>query len=124
GGACTAYPFAPDSGGATWLGICAAACASDEDCPSGRVCTYNGNPLTNAFDAICERPAGPGELGADCDEAAECVSGLCLADRCSRVCEDASDCTGGVSGNGMTACEDVEVFDPAGTGSAFLRLCR
>lgn len=68
------------------LGFCAAACASDRDCPApmgcaaGR-CDYGDQP-------------SPGNLGAACADARECATSMCAAARedvarCTRWCDPA-----------------------------------
>lgn len=123
GAVCTAYPFGATSG-ASWIGVCAPGCGGDDDCGEGRVCTYNGNLPADVFDAVCEIPAGPGDLGAACDAATDCQAGLCLPEGCTRVCEDGSDCAGGLAGNPMAGCEDVQVASPSDDGTAILKMCR
>ena len=125
GQACTAYPFGTQAGAFSFIGVCVNACTNDDSCQSGRVCTYNGNPLSNVFDAVCEVPLGPLQLGASCSEDADCESGLCLSEGCSRVCESSNDCAQGAPGNTMTTCRDVLVGAPTGAGpDVSLRLCR
>lgn len=121
-GVCTAYPFAFDVGDTpTWIGVCAAGCAADDDCPDGRLCTYNGNPLTNAFDRVCEEPDGAKVFGAVCGADNECESGLCLASQttCTTPCEGAADCAAP-----LATCDDVTVATPDGQGNTLLRMCR
>lgn len=121
GATCTAYPFGLSS---TWIGVCADACADDSGCAAPRVCTYNGNPLTNAFDAICEVPAGAGDLGAACATSEDCISGLCVPEGCSRVCDGDEDCAGGAPGNALSTCRQTTVATPLEDGTTTLLMCR
>ncbi|MGM0555835.1 MAG: hypothetical protein ACQEVA_05610 [Myxococcota bacterium] len=66
------------------------ACTSDSQCSSGQVCVPD--------------PSGTGNVCADEDLL------------CTHICDDASDCSGGISGNELTACaQDITVTLQNGT---------
>jgi hypothetical protein len=147
----------------TWgdLNYCNTACSDNGDCAgNGRVCTIQGDALADEVDQICVEPWGSGELGALCDEASDCETGLCLntysytgvsctddgqcgndescecpvddpncapADqecasvekRCTVLCNDNGDCSGGIAGNLLTTCsQDTRTQTPGGTSVA------
>ncbi len=116
---CTAYPFGVEGGAATFLGVCAESCADDGDCDAQRVCTYNGDPLSNRFDAVCETAQGAGELGAACVDSGDCVTGLCTPSGCTRVCNSVDDC-----GGTLPSCASLLVAAPNGSGTATLSVCQ
>jgi hypothetical protein len=83
---------------------CQAPCQAPSECDQGRVCVWRdlvgGSEDLHSF--VCSAlPPGRKPLGAPCSGAteagdAECQHGLCYEQRCTRVCEGASD-----------GCEDV-----------------
>ena len=65
----------------------------------------------------------PGELGAECNSNAECLSGVCATargeNRCSQRCEDAGGCPDGFECLGETACWPAEESDEEPAKSIF-----
>jgi len=100
-----------------------ASCTNGGECAEGLCLTtnvYDGVSCTS--DAQCS-----GTKTCECPiDDPNCTNGKQCADvsqRCSRLCDDNSDCTGGVAGNALTACNgDVFVSRPNG-GTKLLSLC-
>jgi hypothetical protein len=99
-----------DSNGFFGGGTCA-GCRADTDCTGGDVCGL-GAPLTPVFAVPqeCVAPAGK-QLGEECDNNAECATGICTLYACSS-CNSVS-CTGGEScGPAWTASVSPFVCSP------------
>lgn len=112
-----------ESFGATDLG---GTCTTGGDCVTG-ICltTYIFNNVTCTQDSDCNTAAGeecscplsnPG-----CTTGKECAS---LERRCTEVCDDNSDCAGGIAGNQLTSCNpNIFVTRPDGVTSKNISAC-
>ena len=116
-GRCTAYPLLTPSGQSSFEKLCVVGCERNTDCPSDRFCTYNGNPLTQTYDAICEEAVGDSALLSPCAVDAECQSGLCVLDVCSAPCVQNADCPGGT-------CIEFVLAEPTGSGDVSAKFCQ
>ncbi|MCP4500025.1 MAG: hypothetical protein GY822_08700 [Deltaproteobacteria bacterium] len=116
-GVCTAYSLQTSTGNSTSEPVCVLSCERESDCPEGRHCTYNGNPLSNVFDRICEEAVGANLLLSSCSIDAECQSGLCVLDVCSAPCVENVDCPGGT-------CEAFSLAAPLGAPDLSERFCQ
>lgn len=78
------------------------SCTSDAQCTGGRVCRC---PVDN-----------PG-----CTTGKQCAE---VTDRCTRICDDSADCSGGAAGNQLTTCSpDIYVTLPNGTSTQQVSAC-
>mgnify|MGYP000043869156 FL=1 len=116
GEVCTAYPLGTTSGQSSFEPLCVVGCERQADCDEGRYCTYNGNPLKNAYDAICEAAVGAGAYLAQCNVDEDCASGMCINNICSAPCALESDCPAG-------QCDFFNLENPLG-GTSQLGFCQ
>lgn len=103
-----------------------------ESCMGGNDCSTGICLTTQVFDPngpLCVSSATC-MAGQDCVcpvNQPNCVTGKrCaqLSNLCTRVCNDAGDCTGGAANNELTACSpDVFVQNPNGMGSSQISVC-
>ncbi len=101
-------------------------CTNGADCDTGLCLTtvlYNG--VMCNVDSECDTAAG--ETCRCPIDQPNCAAGKQCAtssNRCSRICNDDGDCSGGAVGNELTTCStDVNVTLPSGTGTKELSLC-
>ena len=77
--------------------FCSQSCTQDEDCPENATCAG----LTNGGGACVpgNNSGEAGDFGDDCNESADCASGLCLDDGeniyCTEECQGNDDCPQG-----------------------------
>ncbi|QDG51756.1 hypothetical protein FIV42_13660 [Persicimonas caeni] len=94
------------------VGLLGDTCSSGSDCQSGLCLTntiYDGTPCSSASDCqsgqVCQVEPQSGQR--QCGD---------QASYCTRVCDDGGDCSGGVSGNALTACDsNIRVTLSTGT---------
>ena len=107
-------------------GLLGDPCSGGSGCDTGLcLTTYSFTATACSSDAQCSLSAGE---TCECPVGdPNCVTGKQCAtstQRCSRLCDDHSDCAGGTVGNQLTSCStDVSVTLPSGTGTKQLSLC-
>ena len=77
--------------------ICAFECAHNSECASGATCipmALSLGTMRQYFVAGCrlDWARGAVEQGGTCATEHDCASGVCVFERCSQLCRDASDC--------------------------------
>lgn len=87
GGECSVYCEETDrdcadeqvcAGMAADLGVCLGACGENADCSGGNVCRWGAAPDGDSAHYYCDHTFGDGETGDECDDASDCITGMCL----------------------------------------------
>lgn len=91
-------------------------CVTNDDCDRDQRCSVVVGRDGDALVRICIDPVGPGDAGDDCDDDADCDTGICLGEACTALCRDEADCADGQLCNAL----DIEVEEVGGR----FNLCR
>jgi hypothetical protein len=93
-------------------------CLANADCQDPQVCVIDRGG--QAVSLTCQAPVPGGKgLGEMCGADADCTSGLCLGNVCTRPCERPNDC----AMDGSYVCEPTMVA-AAGGASSSINLCK
>lgn len=103
-------------------------CATSNECLTGVCLTtqvYDPNGNTCTSDTQCNQAMGQQCVcpvnDPNCQAGKRCAE---ISNRCTRVCDDNTDCLGGIANNPLTSCApDVFVQLPNGSGSKQVSMC-
>lgn len=117
---CEAHPVPLEDGSTIDLNVCVEApepCLADANCTDPEVCLIDRTGADATL--TCGEATGSKDLGESCSMDAECTSGLCLDDVCTKPCERPNDC----STDGSFICDSATVTTGSGQ-NVTLNVCQ